>query len=337
MSKKKDIEYTDIDYFFNVSNRENNDRYNKKRELIITKILNNEIPEDYYKKQENTSRKWRQLKNNLRKCIKNQFNEYNNKYDNLIVTSKGGRKYNYDFKFVFNNNENDAKNIEFKFNCNLIDETPQFCSPTKPSKYFVNKEGFIPFEEYYYDNYLKAICEKGNLPIPSRETYLKEINNNSPDCLINHKTLYKSNKQFANFCKKQDSIAIKKYLKNNKIDFDVLNNYLYETQKDKIYLLYKNDDFKFETKPSEEYTILKENVKIENKRVICYTKSNKKIEIRLRFKNCLGLAFPALQIKNIDRTVKELKQICDSNNISYLSRITKAAIKKKLIDNNIKF
>ena len=330
------LSYKDIEYF-NICNRENNDKYNKKREQIIETILNNEIPKDFYENHQNTSRRWRELRKNLRNCVKNQFDEYNDKYDNLIVISKGGRKHNYDFEFVFDNNYDEYKKIEFKFNCNLIDDTPQFSSPMKPSQYFIKTEEFIPFEEYYYDNYFLAICENSNLPIPSRATYLKEINNNSPECLTEHKKLYKTNKQFAKFCKKQDFNAIKNYLKNNNFNLDVLNDYLYEKQKDKIYLLYKDGDFKFETKPREEYTILKENIKIENKRVICYTKSNKKIEIRLRFNNCLGLAFPGLAIKNIDRTAKELKEICNDNNISYLSRITKAVLKQKLIDNNIKF
>jgi hypothetical protein len=330
------LSHTDIEYF-NICNRENNDKYNKKRELIIKKILNNEIPNDFYTNHQNISRSWRRIRDDLRTCIKEKYNEYNGEYNNLIVKHMGGRMYNYDFKFIFDNKDEEFKKIEFKFNCNLIDDTPQFSSPTKPSEYFINKQGFIPFEEYFYDNYFLAICEKGNLPIPSREIYLKEINNNSPECLTEYKKLYKTNKQFAKFCKKQDFNAIKNYLKNNKLDFDALNNYLHKTQKDKIYLLYKDGDFKFETKPREEYTILKEHVKIENKRVICYTKSNKKIEIRLRFKNCLGLAFPALQIKNIDRTVKELKQICNDNKIFNLSSITKAVLKQKLIDNNIKF
>ena len=58
--KNKTIEYKSIIYF-DISNKETNDEYNKVREYIICSIINNDIHEDYY----NYSRRWNNLRNQV--------------------------------------------------------------------------------------------------------------------------------------------------------------------------------------------------------------------------------------------------------------------------------
>ena len=78
---------------------------------------------------------------------------------------------------------------------------------------------------------------------------------------------------------------------------DKLNDYLWNSQKDKYYMLYKNDQFYLEKPNIDDYTIIY-NVPIPNKYSYqCITRSNKKMNIMLRWKNGNGIAFPAFQIK----------------------------------------
>ena len=49
----------------------------------------------------------------------------------------------------------------------------------RPSQYFN-----ISYEELFYDKYLPRLCEKAILPIPDRETYLNNIHNNKPVCML---------------------------------------------------------------------------------------------------------------------------------------------------------
>jgi len=338
------INYKDISYF-EISKKEENVTFNEYREYIIGAILNKKIPNNFYDNSDSNniySRDWRSVRDNLKNVFQNEFSEYGTiiKY---VVKHKGGRKFHYDFEIEihFENDDNNnqvnpiTRKIEFKFNCNEIDDTPQFVSPCKPDQYF-NDES-IPFTSYFYDNYFLKICEKGHFNPPSKEIYLNKINNNKPECLLVFLAKYKSDKAFKNFCKKMDAEGIKKYIDSNNLDIKKLNKYLLDSQKDKIYLLYKDGDFKFERKPESQYTIKEDNIKKEGKRFICYTESNKKLEVRLRFKNSLGLAFPALQLKNIDKTNAELKEICNIHNIHYTSRMRKKDLKTLLTTNNIEF
>ena len=52
--------------------------------------------------------------------------------ENMSYKQKGGRGYHHDFDLILNNMK---YNIEFKFNAQCVQDTPQFVSPMKPSKF----------------------------------------------------------------------------------------------------------------------------------------------------------------------------------------------------------
>ena len=140
-------------FYGNNFTKDNNDKNNKIRENIICKIINEEIPLDYFNDQ-----RWVNFKTEVHKYIIILCDKINIDYNNInkiICKPKGGRSSNYDFDFVFELNDNTIKieKIEFKFNTNCIDDAPQFASPCKPSHYL-----FESFEEYFYDNYLPKIA-----------------------------------------------------------------------------------------------------------------------------------------------------------------------------------
>jgi len=296
--KHINIYYISINYF-DKSSKENNDEYNKLREYIIGAIINNDIPEDYYK----YSRRWNKLKNQVISYIKLI---YKNEINKMCCIHKAGRNNHYDFKLIINDIE---FNIEFKFNALNINDAPQFVSPMKPSQYLS-----MNFEEWYYDNYLIKISSYGNLEIPLREDYLSQIHNNKAECMKYFKYKYNTNTNFKKYCMKIDKEAIKKFIQITDINMEKLSKYLLEGQKNKIYMCYKENNFHYDTLNENMYKIVKLDKK-ENTNYVYTTESGIKLEIKLRFKNGCGLQFPAFQIKQKIPSVIELKKICFNHGI----------------------
>lgn len=296
-------ENSDIIYFTNPPTnlgRSTNDYNNKIRENIVLNMTY--INEEYFDNEEYGT-DWIKLKTNFdqkMKIICPTFNSYK-------IEHKAGRKFNYDYCISFLDKKkqiiSQAK-LEFKFNASTIDETPQFVSPMKPSQYLS-----IPFEEYYYDNYLVNLLQKFSLDVPSRENYLKTIHNNKPKCMEAAQTLYyqgckQSSKYtgskeailFYESCNEASRECIKNFIVNSELDIVKLTQYLSESQDDKIYLLYKNGEFNVELSNIDDYIIVNSTKNPDKSRFEAITKSGKKINILLRWKNGNGIAYPAFQI-----------------------------------------
>jgi hypothetical protein len=195
--------------------------------------------------------------------------------------------------------------VELKFNADKIEDTPQFVSPMKPSQYLQSS-----YEEYYYDNYLIPLFNKFGLEIPEKINYLKTLHTNKPKCVEEAQLLYyqgckKSSKYTGSeeailFYKTANQFArksISTFIQLNELNKEKLSEYLLESQKDKIYLLYKNNSFFIETASNEDDLKIESYVKNPEKfRYEAITKSNKKNYILLRWKNGNGIAYPAFQI-----------------------------------------
>lgn len=307
------IKETDINIFFtNDKKKENNDRItndvnNKLREQIIVAIINKIIPKNYYK-----NNKWKQIKEELHRyitefCKRQNINNYN--LNDIKCSIKGTRKHYYDFTLIINNIN---YNIEFKFNTKNIIGTPQFSSPCKPSNFLD-----INFEEYFYNNHLKKIVDKYNqlnntsIQIPSKDEYIKTINNNKVKCMKPFKDFYK-NKQFNKFCKNIDKEAIEKFIQQSKLDINKLSLYLANSQKDKIYMCYKDGHFYYDEN-NKNLLNIKKVINKTKTNYICETKNGMKLNVKLRFKNGCGLQFPAFQISRKLPLIKDLKNICKEN------------------------
>jgi hypothetical protein len=311
MNNLESIEYKDSKITFNCinefcnKNRSENDSNNKKRENIIVCIINNKIPEEYYIK----SSKWYDLKKKLDIYINNLCKIKDiTQIDNIYCIPKAGRSNHYDFKIIINNDK--EYNIEFKFGASCVNDTPQFVSPGKPSKYLISE-----FESWFFDNFLDKIAKFGNLELPNKEEYCKTIHNNNVECMKEFKEKYKSDINFNNYCKKIDKEAIKLFIQSTEIDMNKLSSYLIESQKDKHYMCYNNGEIYYDTLDDNIYK-LSELLKKNSTNYIYKTDNGMKLQILLRFKNGCGLLFPALQISRKIPTVKELKNICKENNIN---------------------
>jgi len=283
---------------FNLSERKLNDKNNKTRENIISAIINNKIPENYY-----ILNKWYYLKNKIFNYLKTL---YNMPYINVECINKAGRGHNYDFliKLFYEDGSIRDFMIELKFNVSTVDNAPQFVSPMKPSQYMNNS-----YEEYYFDNYLEKLSGMAQLKMPTKEDYLKQIHSTKPKCMKKYQELYyngcdKSSKytnkendiNFYKLAKELSSESIKSFITNTELNIDLLSNYLYNTQKNKIYMLYSNNKFILQKINIDDYKIDKV-VKNPNKyRYECVSITGKIINILLRWKNGNGIAFPAFQI-----------------------------------------
>lgn len=300
--KENEIEINSINYFYQINDKSKNDESNKIRENIISAIINNHIPSDYYQ-----DFRWSNLKLELEKYIRENFQGI---YNRVECKTKGGRKFNHDFLFKFYNDLDLVfeKNIEFKYNSMSIDETPQWVSPHNPSQYLN-----INFEEWYYDNILPKIVGLTSMEMPEKNIYLKQINSPNPECMMEFKKLYKENKQFSDNCKKIDKEGIKNFIYIVELNTDKLSNYFQKSQKNKQYLLYKNNKFYYDKINMDNMKIEKGFVVKKSPNFICKMKSGQKIEIRLRWKNGNGIAYPSFQIKRNYPLKKELIRIYNEN------------------------
>ena len=283
---------------FNISSRGDNDSSNKTREHIIGAIINNKVPENYF-----VLEKWLAIKNNVIEYINSLTSQ---PFVKVECFHKAGRKNNYDFliKIYYEQQKYEEFKVEFKFNAACLNETPQFVSPMKPSQYLNNS-----YEEFYYENYLTKLATMGNLDLPSKEDYLKQIHSDKPKCMKKYQEFYyngcsgsskftgkQEHINFYNYAKELSNTSITEFINNSELNITMLSNYLQSTQLDKIYMLYTNNSLIKQTINMDDYTLISV-IKQPNKyRYECTSKSGKKIKVLLRWKNGNGIAFPAFQL-----------------------------------------
>ena len=295
---KSYIKYEDINAF-NISTKNNNDYNNKKRESIICSIINNKIPNDYYK----YSFRWYKLKTEINSYIVKLCKNKNiTIINNIECIYKAGRKHHYDFQIIIN--KNIIFNVEFKFNVEYVSETPQFVSPMKPSQYLEKS-----YEEYYYDNYLINIINEYDFLLPTKEEYLNKIHSTNPKCISKLQNKYyngceKSSKftgnendiNFYNKLKEVSKKSIKDFITEYDLKIDKLSSYLLESQENKYYMLYKNSNIYLQTINPDNYIITNYKKEPELQRYTAITKTGLEMKILLRWKNGNGIAYPAFQI-----------------------------------------
>lgn len=279
--KMIEIKEEDINLFWMINKKKDNDGKNRIREQIIYDILNNNINEDWYQ-----NNKWNTIRTGLLRSL------IETESDNYKIELKGGRNYNYDF--IIKYNENEIRKIEFKYNCSSIDKYPQFLSIS--SNNFIEDEGYA---SYFYDNYLNKIGLLINISIPSKSDYLKYIHSNNYNTLSIFKEFkeQEKNSKFKEEKKKIVSESISKYLNTKiKLNINEINKYFKEKEKNKYYLLYKNEKFNIDYIKDEELEVVEMKEIKNNNTLILTTKSCSYISMLLRWKNHLGVLYPAWQI-----------------------------------------
>jgi len=294
--KKTYIHFSDIN-FFEHNSRNNNDKFNKKREDILCCLFNKKIPIEFF----NLSLRWKNLSVQIDLFLDKLCYIENINYENLLCTHNGGRSKKFDFTLLFD--KNIKIYIEFKYNAISLPNIPQFVSPMKPSHFFN-----YCYEFFYFENYLKDILVEFDIDI-SKNDYYKQIHQTSPKFIKPLQTKYyngcKNSSKYTgcyediNFYEKMKKISkqsINDFIEKYDINIDYLNDYIQKTQKNKTFMLFKKNCIHLETFELNDLNIVKIIKEPSLNRYIAITNSKNNIKILLRWKNGNGIAFPSLQI-----------------------------------------
>jgi len=291
---------------FDISSKRFNDENNKMRESIVGAIINNKLPNDYF-----IMYKWHRMKRSIDAYLHRLLDV---PFLHVECKHMGGRKYNYDFDVLFHVSQSNEKervitrHVELKFNADTVSETPQFVSPMKPSQYLSQS-----YEEYFYDTHLETILSSTpqQQQKPPRDIYLSQIHSTCPPCMKPFQDMYYSgcpgssrfsksetDIAFYNLCKSVSKDSIEMFIESTDIDIELLSTYLRNSQQDKMYMLYstQHNRFVFQSEDVDNFTITSVVKNAKKSRYECITKTGKKINVLLRWKNGNGIAFPAFQI-----------------------------------------
>jgi hypothetical protein len=270
--------------------RGSNDDNNNRRENVLQFLYNPpaEFLEDSYWREMNT--KWKTFLQSL--C--------NQSYDDVVVDRKGGRKYNYDMEIQFLKDKKPVCTIkaEFKHNSKTIDGLPEYLSPAANKKYFE-----VTYGDYFYDKYVDSVCslsEQARALKPTKPDYVKVLYQNE----------YKKNPFFS--CLKESEIdkdfyskkqalvkeSIKNYIQTYlpTINLNLLTSDIKERQQGKVFVLWDLKNFHSDFIRDDEMEIVSATEIKNNNTIIAVSKSGTKHEMLLRWKNHLGVLYPAWQI-----------------------------------------
>ena len=274
-----------------------NAKNNNIRESIISSIVNDNIPSEYY----NKSKEWSSLREKILKFSKEISRGID--CDKVKCIRRGGRQSNYDFELFYIKNDErvgDSCKVEFKFK-----NIPQFLSLGKPSDYLNND-----YVKYHYDNCIPDIFENAGVSkdeIPKFDIYSKQVHSTKPKCMdkigiIYHKGSYATDKNSVEkyrLIKEITNNGIEKFIELSEIDQNKLEQKINETQQGKIFMVYtSNGTIKTFGKPEYKISSIEKNPKHHSYQATL--DNGNKIKILLRWKNYNGIAYPAFQISWIN-------------------------------------
>lgn len=281
---------SDIQTFTITSNRADNDKNNKIRENVLlilhnppASYMNDPTYGDMWK---STSNKWNAFLSTLCDVT----------YDDVRIKKMAGRRYNYDHEISFLNEGLVVKVLktEFKHNSGSIDKLPEYFNAPEKKRYIETC-----YAEYFYDNYIDRICSLSDTLVkPSKDVYMKHI----------YSSTYSKNKFFAQLKHIESTIrnekkvivceSIKTYLDlySSTLNLNMLTEDIKRTQSGKIFILWDCEHFKVDAFLENEFEI-DSLVKIKNDNVIVVKSKHGTVHnLLLRWKNHLGILYPAWQI-----------------------------------------
>jgi hypothetical protein len=293
----------DIDLFYSISSKSDNDLTNRLRENILECILNIRMNAEDHFTDPTYGEKWVDVRDKFRTSLEKLCQE---KFTRIDLCKKAGRMYNYDFDVKFINETDNCKTIvqknciEFKYNCTSISNLPQILQLTEVSNKFITTTSYA---EFYYLNYLDEYinCDEDLISFekPSLNDYLREIiKSDIHYCkiplIVKMKQNYEKNQE-----KKFDIVnkSIKTYLETNIENFDMklLSEKLEYSQKNKVFVLWGNNDFVVE-KIDETSVNITSVTGIVNDNTIVVESDKYKYKLLLRWKNGKGILNTAWQI-----------------------------------------
>lgn len=266
--------------------RQNNDSNNKRREEIILNLFHSQDPS-----LQELRTKWRAFLATL--CSE--------PYDDVIVKKKGGRGANYDFRVLFLRDGSVVRevNAEFKHNASKIDKLPEYFSPAADKMYTE-----MLYADFFHD-YLDRICDVYpglSQYKPEKDVYVKLVHNNDYDRHPFFRSLYDMEKTGTSAQAKEKQRVVRESIKTfleqyaTSLNLTLLTEDIRQRQRGKIFILWNLCEFVADSILEEEMEITHiERVK-NNNTIVAVSKYGTKHNMLLRWKNHLGVLYPAWQI-----------------------------------------
>lgn len=271
--------------------KESNDDNNNRREIVLTYLYNPPaefLADDYWALM---NKKWRDFLSTL--CDK--------PYDDVRFKRMGGRKYNYDLEITFLNSKEPVCIVkaEFKHNANSIDGLPEYLSPAANKPYFD-----MTYGDYFYDNYVDKVCslsEQARMLKPTKPEYIKVLYQNEYKKNPFFSCLYESELADKEFYKSKAGLvkeSIKNYLETYlpTVNLKKISDDIRERQQGKVFILWNLKDFKSDFIRDDEMEIVDASRIKNNNTILAVSKAGTVHEMLLRWKNHLGVLYPAWQI-----------------------------------------
>lgn len=270
------------------TSRGSNDDNNKRREAVLAILYN--PPQDYL----HASMDWAIMQSKWAAFLRTLCANF----DDVKIVPKAGRGHNYDFviQFLKEGGVIQSVNAEFKHNARAINNLPEYFSPASNKPYVA-----VSYAEYFYDNYIERLYAiSGASPDIriSKEDYLRLIHQ---DVYSKHPFfvyLYENEGAFFEAKRQLVRESITNFLNayGSQLDVAALTADVKMRQSGKLFILWDCNDFYADKIRDDELEI--EGVdSIKNGNVLVVrSKSGTRHNMLLRWKNHLGVLFPAWQI-----------------------------------------
>jgi hypothetical protein len=270
--------------------RHTNDVLNKIREDVIPKLYS---PPSEYLEDKEYGQVWKDLSQKWNTVLKTLCPV---EYDNVNVKKLAGRGNHKDHEITFMYRDEPVYklNTEFKHNCSKLDNLPQYYNAPE-KKRFIKQS----YAEYFYDKWIDLICELSEkLVKPDKKSYLKYIYTSDDSKHSFFQTLRIEESKIEKEKKKIVQLSIKEYLDKyvTDLNLEILSEDLKTSQKEKTFILWNCKEFFTDTIRAEELE-LSEIVEIKNNNtIVVKSKAGTEHHMLLRWKNHLGILYPAWQI-----------------------------------------
>ncbi len=279
MTNKNSLNVQDIELFYTISEKKDNDTSNKIRERILEYI--SAVPQSF-KEHDTYGNKWVEIKEKWQSVFSSNISS---------IERKAGRTYNYDFLVILENGE--EIKVEFKHNCTKISKLPQILSLSTCCDILP-----VSYAEYYYDNYLEKVktIMKVDEPITKQDymKYIHTINHNSHELFVKMREHENNNKD------KVDELvneSIKNFLEKNKDKVDI-SNLINKLNKalDKVYVMWDLGNKKFITENIKDDFKNISVSRVKNNNTLVISTENYNYMFLLRWRNHKGIMNPAWQV-----------------------------------------
>jgi hypothetical protein len=213
--------------------------------------------------------------------------------DSVNVTKVGNLK-NHDLLIEYHRGGNVVHSVlgEFKHNSSSIESLPEYYNAPEKKRYIP-----VSYAEYFYDNYLPKVCEATSVQMIQKDEYLKYIY--QPNYSAHPFFQQLKDSEESCYSQKQQIVreSIKEYLTSyaSELSLSQLTNDVM-SQKNKTFILWDCKNFYSDQIKQEELEMANvERIK-NNNTIVVVSKAGTKHNMLLRWKNHLGVLYPAWQI-----------------------------------------